>query len=174
MIILVIQGSTGTPNRHLEVQVSIFVDFRFHFGSPRGPTLETFSGFVVDLEWQSGRQFPGPFFWWSRGGNTACMRWLYVLEPYKKLMFLNGCTFSTYSLIWCPAGGIWLTFWSLLVTLGSLFLIFWGPGDRLEFWWFLRGALEGPRLRQYTPVRVEMLLRGPSKQLKADQQSAKS
>ena len=29
---MVIQGSTGTPNRHLEVQVSIFSDFRMHFG----------------------------------------------------------------------------------------------------------------------------------------------
>ena len=29
--ILVIQGCTGTPNRHLEVQASIFIDFRVHF-----------------------------------------------------------------------------------------------------------------------------------------------
>ncbi len=38
----------------------------------------------------------------------------------------------TYSLIWCPVGVIWGTFWCLLVTLGSLFLTFAGLGDRLE------------------------------------------
>ena len=31
-----------------------------------------------------------------------------------------------------PSGWIWETFWCLLVTLGALFLIFEGPGDRLE------------------------------------------
>jgi hypothetical protein len=41
--------------------------------------------------------------------------------------------FFTFSLIWCPVGGIWLTFWCLLVTLGALFLMFMGPGDRVEF-----------------------------------------
>ena len=50
----------------------------------------------------------------------------------EKYMFLNGFTFSTNSLIWCLEGGIWMTFWCLLVTLDVLFLIFKGPGDRLE------------------------------------------
>ena len=31
----------GTPNRHLEVQLSILVDLRVHFGGLHGPTLET-------------------------------------------------------------------------------------------------------------------------------------
>ena len=34
--------------------------------------------------------------------------------------------------LWDHFGTLWLTFWSLLVTLGALFLIFKGPGDRLE------------------------------------------
>ena len=34
VIILVIEGSKGSPNRHLEVQVSIFSDFRFTWGAP--------------------------------------------------------------------------------------------------------------------------------------------
>ena len=45
--ILVIQGSTGTPNRHLEVQVSIFIDFLMDFGSLLGPTLRCFGDFSV-------------------------------------------------------------------------------------------------------------------------------
>ena len=53
-----------------------------------------------------------------------------------KLWFLNGFTFSTYSEILCPEGGLWVTFRCLLVTLGALFLIFEGLGDRLEIWWF--------------------------------------
>ena len=43
MTILVIQGSTGTPNRHLEVQVSIFIDLEVYLGSPLGPTFRDFS-----------------------------------------------------------------------------------------------------------------------------------
>ena len=77
--IVVIQGSTGTPNRHLEVQVSIFSDFRMHFGGLLGLTLETFLWFFSDLGCQSGKQFLGPCFWWSRDGNDARMQWLYVL-----------------------------------------------------------------------------------------------
>ena len=45
----------------------------------------------------------------------------------QKLMFLNDFTFLTYSLIWWPEGRIWMIFWCLLVTLGSLFLICKGP-----------------------------------------------
>ena len=46
---MVIQGSTGTPNKHLVVQVSIFIDFRVHFGSLLGPTLGTFLDFSMIL-----------------------------------------------------------------------------------------------------------------------------
>ena len=41
-------------------------------------------------------------------------------------MFLNGLTFSTYSRIWCSEGGYQVSFWCLLVALGSLFLILEG------------------------------------------------
>ena len=44
---LVIQGSTGSPNRHREVQVSILIGFRMYFGSLLGATLETFLSFRV-------------------------------------------------------------------------------------------------------------------------------
>ena len=46
---LVIQGSRGTPNGHIGVQVSIFIDFRMHLGSLLGPTLDTFFDFFVIL-----------------------------------------------------------------------------------------------------------------------------
>ena len=73
-----------------------------------------------------------------------------------------------------PKWGIWLTFWCLLVTLGALFLIFRGPGDRLEMWWFFRGSLGEPWLRLRTLGVVTGLSVGSSKQIKADKQSAKS
>ena len=44
----------------------------------------------------------------------------------------NNLTVSTYSLSWCPEGGFGVTCWCLLVTLGAVFLIFEGLGDRLE------------------------------------------
>ena len=40
-IIFVIMGSRGAPNGHIEGQMSIFIDFRIHFGSLLGPTLCT-------------------------------------------------------------------------------------------------------------------------------------
>ena len=46
---LVIQGSRGTPNGHIGVQVSIFIDFRMHLGSLLGPTLDTFFDFSIIL-----------------------------------------------------------------------------------------------------------------------------
>ena len=42
---MVTQGSTGTPNRHLEVQLSTFVDFRVHSRSLLAPTLPHFCDF---------------------------------------------------------------------------------------------------------------------------------
>jgi len=67
--------------------------------------------------------------------------------------------------LWGHFGTLWLTFWGFLVTLGALFLIFGGPGGRLEMWWFFRGTLEGPRLRQPTQGRVTGWSVGPSKQV---------
>ncbi len=67
----------------------------------------------------------------------------------------------TYSLIWCPVGGIWLTFWYLLVTLGSLFLKLKGIGSRLEIWWFCGDARENPETREHTQVRVNGTVQGP-------------
>jgi hypothetical protein len=43
--ILVVQGATGTPNRHLEVPLCISLDFRVHSGSLLGPTLAPFCRF---------------------------------------------------------------------------------------------------------------------------------
>ena len=57
MTFLVIQGSTGTPNRHLEVQLLIFIDFRLHFGSLLGPTLGTFCYFSMFLGAEVGGSF---------------------------------------------------------------------------------------------------------------------
>jgi len=76
---LVIQGSRGTPNGHIGVQVFIFIDFRVPFGGLLGPTLETCLWFFDDFGCLNGRRFQGPCFWWSRDGNDARMQWLYVL-----------------------------------------------------------------------------------------------
>ena len=46
---LVIQGSRGTPNGHIGVQESIFIDFRIQLGRLLGDILETFLRFVYDL-----------------------------------------------------------------------------------------------------------------------------
>ena len=40
--ILVILGSRGTPNGHIEAQRSSFIDFRVDLGSLLEPTLDTF------------------------------------------------------------------------------------------------------------------------------------
>ena len=57
LTILVIQDSKGTPTRHLEVQESIFIDFRVHLGSLLGVNLETFLRFVFDWGGQMGDGF---------------------------------------------------------------------------------------------------------------------
>ena len=54
---LVIQDSKGTPTRHLEVQESIFIDFRVHLGSLLGVILETF----LDLSLIGGGQMGDGF-----------------------------------------------------------------------------------------------------------------
>ena len=52
-----IQDSKGTPTRHLEVPVSIFIDFRVHLGSLWGVSLETFLRFFFDWGGQMGDGF---------------------------------------------------------------------------------------------------------------------
>ena len=54
---MVVQGSTGTPNRHLEVQLFISRDFRVHSGSLLGPTLAPFCVFSVILDTKMGDSF---------------------------------------------------------------------------------------------------------------------
>ena len=46
---LVIQGSRVTPNGHIGVQESIFIDFRVQLGRLLGDILESFLRFVYDL-----------------------------------------------------------------------------------------------------------------------------
>ena len=44
----------------------------------------------------------------------------------------------------CPGGGFGCHLGGFLVTLGSLFLVFEGPGKMLEFRWIFKDSLEGP------------------------------
>ncbi len=52
-----IQGSRGTPNGHIGVQESIFIDFRVQLGRLLGDILETFLRFVYDLGAKVGDSF---------------------------------------------------------------------------------------------------------------------
>ena len=54
---LVIQGSRGTPNGHIGVRESIFIDFRVQLGRLLGDILETFLRFVYDLGAKVGDSF---------------------------------------------------------------------------------------------------------------------
>ena len=54
---LVIQGSRGTPNGHIGVQESIFIDFRVQLERLLGDILETFLRFVYDLGAKVGDSF---------------------------------------------------------------------------------------------------------------------
>ena len=49
-----IQGFTGTPNRHLEVQVSIFIDFREHLGASWDPLWRHVCDFSMVLDAKMG------------------------------------------------------------------------------------------------------------------------
>ena len=55
-----------------------------------------------------------------------------------------------------------MSFWSLLVTLGPLFLIFKGPVNRLEFRWILGPPLGHPKSRAPGQVMVSVLSGGPA------------
>ena len=50
-----------------------------------------------------------------------------------KTMVFEGFHFFIDSLIWCLEGWFQVSFWCLLVALGTLFMIFDGIGSRLEF-----------------------------------------
>ncbi len=52
-----ILGSRGTPNGHIGVQESIFIDFRVQLGRLLGDILETFLRFVYDLGAKVGDSF---------------------------------------------------------------------------------------------------------------------
>ena len=54
---MAIQGSTGTPSRHLEVHLLILIDFRVHYGSLLGPTLGIFCDFSMILGAKVGDSF---------------------------------------------------------------------------------------------------------------------
>ena len=53
----VAQGATGTPNRHLDVQLSISTDFRVQYGTLLGPTLGILLWFSVILDTKMGDSF---------------------------------------------------------------------------------------------------------------------
>ena len=76
--ILVIQGSTVTPSRHLEVQASIVIDFNViweYTGTQFGHLSVIF---VVIWDATMGGSFQVRV-WWSRDGNEARMQCLCVL-----------------------------------------------------------------------------------------------
>ena len=50
-------GSRGAPNGHTEGQMSIFINFRAHFGSLLGPTLVTIVRFSVIWDVKMGESF---------------------------------------------------------------------------------------------------------------------
>ena len=75
---------------------------------------------------------------------------------------MNDFTVSTYSVILCPEGRFGVSFWCLLVTLGSLFQIFEGPRDRLENCWFLMDSRGPQELRQDDKWKVKMAFQGVS------------
>ena len=54
--------------------------------------------------------------------HALCMSpsWQDAINIVKPYVF-NDFTFSTYSVIWCPGGWIWVIFWCLLVALGVTF-----------------------------------------------------
>ena len=95
-----IQGSRGTPNGHIGVQESVFIDFRVHLGSLLGIVLETFLRFVYDLGGQMGdgfqvHVFDGPEVeMLLESGGCMCY------NHYKTMVF-EGVTSFTDLLMWC-------------------------------------------------------------------------
>ncbi len=52
-----IQGSTGTPSRHLEVELFMLIDVRVRYGSLLGHTLRTFCDFSMIWGAKEGDSF---------------------------------------------------------------------------------------------------------------------
>ena len=140
MILGLFWESLGSHFGHL------FLIFQW-FGVPKWKTVSR-SMFLVIRGWK-----------WCQIAEAACAITM------VKLMFLNGFTFSTFSLNWCPRDWFKVPFWCLLVTLGALFRICEGLGDRLEIGWFFRGTLGEPRLRSYTRGKGTGWSVGSSKQV---------
>jgi len=69
------------------------------------------------------------------------MWWLNVVFEWFHFLYL------------CPEGGFWVSFWGLLVALGTFFVIFEGIGGVLEVL-MVFGSLGGPRLRQPAHCKV--------------------
>ena len=77
--ILVILGSRGTPNRQLEVQVSIFIDFKVILGVSWGPLWAPFCDLSVILGAKMGDSFQVHVFGDPGMEIDARMQWLHVL-----------------------------------------------------------------------------------------------
>jgi len=75
--LLVIQGSTGTPSRHLEVQMSIFIDFRVILELSWHPLGAPFCDFSVILDAKIGDSFQVHVF--GNPGMEMMPECLYVL-----------------------------------------------------------------------------------------------
>ena len=109
------------------------------FWEPLGTNFGSNFDILCDLRLQNGRQFPGPWFWWSRDGNDAWMRWLYVLEH-------------------CKNNGFWVvSLFPLIHEFGDLrggfkchFEWFWWPWA--DFFWFLRVLEIGLKCDDFSEV----------------------
>ena len=65
--------------------------------------------------------------------------------------------------VWVPRGRVRVSFGGFLVTLGSLFLVFEGPGKRLKFRWIFKDSRRGPKSWDPTQWKVTLLVQGGSK-----------
>jgi len=109
----------------------MFIDFRVIFGVSWDPLWAPVCDFSVIWGAKVGDSFQVHVFvdpgLEMMPECSGCMCY-----KHNKTEFFEWFHFSTYSLSWCPEGGFEVTFLCLLVTLGALFLINGGLGDRLE------------------------------------------